>query len=473
MTEQIYQISNMWKKNTCFFWTFVLLLTCEIVYLTSIEETATETWIECINFYFVMLWALPALIVLGYILFKRMYMPKAKKGTLGIAFYVINAKEKQHESICKKFIERFGKAVSSDNPKYSIIIIDEYHSQKYFSILSQPIQSGNGEKQAKILKRRRCCGAIFIDCMNGGEGEALFCRMTMQFGISHRELPQYIRDYMVKDISEAFEPLREIDISIVSQTPDFLNQSFALEIIYKYILASTCFHCGDFLGALKLLETIERSLIRKSDLPSAVVPIKNVLENRIAVCYRVLAQNEYQLYCSDRDESRLKVVRNALSNEHCAKIYGSDNKILEGICSFVLDGNIEYAIDCMDAFTIKDQLVKFNKVFLMLYERCSTKTVFRAYDQYKEFSSLRIDIQEQIESFTFHEYKKNSGKKQLLLILLWIYDYQNNTILAKRCLEQFCQEFPEIVSGPASVIFQPIVAKYKDVSYDMEEEYSI
>ena len=41
------------------------------------------------------------------------------------------------------------------------------------------------------------------------------------------------------------------------------------------------------------------------DLPDAVIQVRNVLSDRITVCYRVQAQYEYQLYCNDRDEAHL------------------------------------------------------------------------------------------------------------------------------------------------------------------------
>ena len=104
MTELLYKLTNMWKKNACFFWVGVLFLACEIPYITSIESIEETPWYQNINYVYFGLWMLPAILALGYIFVMRAYMPKAKKGTRGIAFYIVNANEKQYESISKKWL---------------------------------------------------------------------------------------------------------------------------------------------------------------------------------------------------------------------------------------------------------------------------------------------------------------------------------------------------------------------------------
>ena len=468
MVELWLKAVNMWKKNTCFFWIFGVLFGCEITYIITIQGTDEKLWYECINYVYVILLTLPAISLLFYVLFKRMYMPRAPKNTRGIAFYVVNANEKQYESITKKFIAPFIKAVNSEKSRYHVIQIDDYHSEKYYPILYQESEDKVNDEteqiKAKILKKRRCHAAIMIDCQNGGDGEALFCHLEMKVGLIHNPLPQPIRDMLVKDISIAFLPLREIDIMKISETPDFSNNSTSLDIIYKYILASTCFHCGDYLEALKVLESMEKRINSLMVLPSPVVPISNVLPERIATCYRVKMELQYQMYCLDGDENHLSVIRQDLLNKHCQKIYGEDNKIFEGICSFVLDGDIPYAIQCMDAINRKALILKFNKIFLMIYDKCTVNNVFRAYNLYKSFEELEPYMQDQIEAFICNEYEKNKSKKQLLFLLFLIYDQRkNNDVLANSDLERFCMAFPNIVSGQASSIFEEFSKKYKNV----------
>ena len=109
----------------------------------------------------------------------------------------------------------------------------------------------------------------------------------------------------------------------------------------------------------------------------------------------------------------------------------------------------------------------------MLYSQCTTKNIGRTYNLYKSFGSLSDHVRQQIEDFTYYEYQKDTSKKQLLLILFFIYDYQNNTILAKRCLEQFCIAFPWVVESEVESIFKTLTLKYADVEYDEGEVYSI
>ena len=114
-----------------------------------------------------------------------------------------------------------------------------------------------------------------------------------------------------------------------------------------------------------------------------------------------------------------------------------------------------------------------NKAFLYLYGNCTVTNLYRVYNLYKTFGSLPESFQEQVESFTFHEYEKDKTKKQLLWILFFVYDYQGNTILAKRCLDQFCAAFPWVAESKVSTVITELNSQYLDVTYDEGETYSI
>ncbi len=473
--ESLYKLANMWKKNSCFFWAFVLLILGEAAYIITLQGNKEVAWYECINFVFVVIAALPTLLMLSYIIFMRVHMPKAKKDTLGIAFYIVNANEKQYESINSKFVSQFEKMLTTTTSEYSIVVIDDYHSRKYYPILNREKADDDGRRQARILKRRRCCVAILIYCLSGGDGEELFCSMETKLGVSHQPMHPVIRAELIKDISIAFAPLRKVNVMKLTETPDLSRYSLSMEIVFKYILASTYFHCQKFDETIKMLQMIEQSLSTHKELPEAVIPIKNVLEKRFAICYKVKAECAYRQFCEDHKAEHLKIVQASINNVYCKKIYGGENKILEGICSFVLDSNVTHALQCMNTVTKADSVLKFNKAFLSLYEKCTTKTVKKTVSAYKHFKTLPPHTQEEIEAFTFSEYEKNDDtKKQLLLILFFIYDFQENSILAKRCLEQFCTAFPKIVSsGEVCSIFRGLQERYSDVEYVDGEVYSI
>lgn len=468
----MYSVSNLWKKDTSFLWTFVLFLVPEITYITSIESTADAAWYQRINVFFVILWAIPALVCLGIILWKRAYMPKAPKNTKGIIFYIVNADAKQYKAINQKFIKPLKEMVAAEMPEYSVVVIDDYHSQKYYPMLCEKVVD-DGEKQVKVLERRRGCIAVSIDCENGGDGEALFCHMKTTLGVTFSSIPSAIMPYLLKDISAAFLPLRNVNIMKLTETPDLSRYSFSLDVALKYVLASIRFHCGDFAEAIKLLETIESKLAKTDDYPQTVSPIATVLSNRLAICYRVYAQSEYQSYCVDRDEKHLVEIRRAINNKHCKKEYQYDTKVLEGICCFILDKDIRHAIQCMNAYNGKESVVKFNKAFLYLYERCTVTNMYKVYNLYKSFETLPDDIQAQIETFTYCEFKKDKTKKQLLWILFFIYDCWGNSILAKRCFEQFCTAFPWVAQGQTAMVINELGKKYADVCYDEGETYDI
>ena len=121
----------------------------------------------------------------------------------------------------------------------------------------------------------------------------------------------------------------------------------------------------------------------------------------------------------------------------------------------------------------KSAVIKFNKIFLSLYKKCTINTIGKTYSIYKSFGTLANSEQDQIEAFTYNEYQKDNSKKQLLLILFFIYDYQNNMPLAKLCLDKFCDAFPWVKESRLSSVFEGYIEKYSNVKCEEGEPYCI
>lgn len=462
----------MWRYNFSYFLSVVLLFACEVPYITSIVPSNGVAWLECANPFYLILWALPGVASIVYISARRLCIPKAPKDTRGIAFCVINASEKQQKDIYQKLIKPFAEVVNTEMPGYSVVTMDEYHSRKFYPLLSKN-DARYRPKQNKLLEKRGCRAAILIDYTSGNDGDALFCRMKLDLRVVYKDLPVLVEEFLIKDISNAFLPLRKLDVTKLGEIVEMAQHSSCIGIVCQYILASTCYHIGDFSEAVRLLEIINNIATTLDSIPKEVAPIISSLNYKIAISYRLLARCEYGKYCDDCNEVHLHTIRNAISNKYCKQIFEKDNKILEGICFFALDGNIKKALQCMDQHLRKDPVIKYNKAFLFMYDQCSSQNVSRTYSIYKSFGELPIVAKKQIEAFTFHEYEKDRNKKQLLWILFFVYDYQGNTVLAKRCLEQFCEAFPWVLSNKDTAFVHKLIEKYSGVQYDETEEYSI
>lgn len=456
---------NMWKSNWSFFWSSLIFVGGTTLYIQNINPTEGKTLLESINGFVIAVFILIYFCVIGAILFKRLYIPRANKKKTGIAIYVNNAADKQFKSINEQFIRPFVNLVNSETNEFDIIVVDDYHSQKYFSELSKK-SDDNNEAKVKILDDRRCKVAILMNCLSGGEKDSVFCSIESCLVVAHRGLPKVLNEMLKRDISSAFAPLKQIKVYYETQSNDFECYTKSLNVVFKYILSTTYLHCGYFLPALKMFEILDGYNFSINQI-SSVAEIQRAIHDRIGFCNAAIAIHEYQCYLNSDDPVRLKSARQHANNIYTQKYYPDKFYNLEGICCYLIDKNIESAIVCMDRMTGSILLAKFNKAFLLMYKSCTVNNVYRSFELYKRFSNLEESDQTQIEDFICKEYNKDNSKKQLLLLLFLIFDYQGNKPLAKYCLTQFCENYKALVNSvQLSDKFVKIKEAYADVEYD-------
>ena len=256
MFDSLLNIWNkMWKSNWSYFWSTLILVGCVLTYLQGIDVKEGKTFCESINWFIITLYICVYACVIIAIIVKRLYIPRAKKKKIGIAFYINNAADKQYKAINEQFINPFVNLVNKETNEFDIIVIDNYHSKKYYSELAR-VENDNGVQKAKILNKRRCRVAILINCISGGDKESIFCSLESRSVVVHEELPATLREMLRKDISTAFDPLNNIKIYYETQSQDFIQLSKSLNVVFKYILSTTYLHCGYFALALNLLKVI-------------------------------------------------------------------------------------------------------------------------------------------------------------------------------------------------------------------------
>ena len=456
---------NMWKSNWSFFWSTLVLFACTTIYIRDLNPTEGKTLLESINWFVIVAFLFIYFCVIGAILFKRMYIPRANKKKTGIVIYVNNAADKQFTSINEQFIRPFIDLVNSETNEFDIIVVDDYHSHKYFRELSQK-NNDNNETKIKILNDRRCKIAILMNCLGGGEKDSVFCSIESCLVVAHREIPKVLNEMLKRDISSAFAPLKQIKVYYETQSNDFECFTKSLNIVFKYILATTYLHCGYFVPALKMLEIIEGYNFSNNQINS-VAQIQKAIPDRIGFCNAVIAIHEYQCYLDSDNLDHLKAARQHAGNIYTKKYYPDKFYNLEGICCYLIDKDIESAIVCMDKMNRSLLLAKFNKTFLLMYKSCTNNNVYRSFEIYNRFSNLDESDQTQIEDFICKEYHKDNSKKQLLLLLFLIFDHQGNKPLAKYCLAQFCETYKSIVNSvELSDKFKKINEAYLNIEYD-------
>ena len=470
-----YKIMNLWKKPISYILSALLLVGAEVYYFMSLSSDENIHWVQKIDWTKVVLVAIIPLFLIIFITFKRLYIPKAREGKDGILFCVDGANEKNYGIIEKKFIKPFKKVVNKYSDKFDVVILDDYHSARYVDKLKVDSMSDMQKTTHSILKRK-CKSAIEIYCEDGGDAEKLLCKLHLMLSVVHPKLPDVAQKLLEKDISIAFDPVKNVDIMRENETEDFHQYTVSFNYIFKFIFATVQLHSGHIHEALCLFDEIDQDLLNDNTETSCTELIKKSLPNRIGFCNALLAQQAYADYCETHNKVVLENVRHYIEDKYCKRFYDANLVILRGICFYVLDRNVVAALQCMDAAGKRDPIIKFNKVFLQLYSNCSSTNLLRAYNVYKNLHKLSENVLLNVENFIYCEYMEDEGKSQFAFLLMLIYDYKNDEILAKKALDRFCnsQLYQTLkMSAVVENMINKYILKYKHVIFDESEEYGL
>ena len=443
---------------------FLILIAAVTANYNNLKSTPDSLWYNNIDYVLLILLTIAPILVGAYIIFMRTYIPKAKKGKIGIVFCISYTEPQQYKTICDKFVRPFKKLINANHlNKYDVVIVNDFVAAKYY----QRFEEYGKDAGLKFLKKSNCQILILGDCINGGEGEELFCKLNLTLGIIHPTLIQAMEQLLWHDISVAFSPLKKIVINKKTQTQDFESNADILQYVFKFILATTQLYCNNIEEATKLFLEI-KSLPTFSNCPT-IDQIKQTLDNRLGLCYFVFARQQYSLYQTSRDASYLQSALGAINMPYIKSIK-YDVNVLKGICLFVLNRDVEGAINCMNTAERNDPILKFNKVFLKLYQNNSSTNINKAYYTYQSIDKLPQQTIEELERFIYDAYKQDEEKTQLLFLLSMIYNYLGNSVLAKYCYDIFYQKNPHIQSAPSlKAVLNFFNEEYKNIEYTDEE----
>ncbi len=470
-----YKIMNLWKKPLSYILSVLLLVGAEVYYLMSLSSDQSVYWVSKIDYIKVALVAIIPVFLIVYISYKRLYIPKAKKGKIGILFCINGASERNFNIIEKKFIKPFEKVVNKYSDKFQVLILDDYHSCRYIKKVEGDSKNDH-QKAANALLNRNCKTLIDIFCEDGGDAEKILCELHLTLSVVHPKLPDIAQKLLEKDILVAFNPVKTVHIIRTNETEDFHKYTVAFNYIFKFIFATVQLHSGLIEDSLSLLEELDQDISNDNVETISTELIQKSLSKRIGFCNALLAQKAYSDYCTTRNKAYLENARKYINNKYCRSYYHKDINILQGICFYVLERNVVAALKCMNEAGNSDPVIKFNKVFLKLYKDCSPTNLLRAYKVYKNLYKLPEEVLQQVESYIYYEYMEDETNYQFAFLLMLIYDYRNDDILAKRALDRFCNSplYQDLKrSETVENLINRYILKYKYVIFDESEEYSL
>lgn len=465
---------NLWKKNISYFLSVLLLLGFEIHYLMSLTSTEDSHWTSQIDYTKIFLYAIIPLTIIIYILFMRHHVPKAKKDKVGILFCVCDANEKNYNIIKKKFIKPFDKIVNKYSDKYDVVTLDDYHSSLYRSKFKNCFKQDRNEI-ANYISKRNCQIAIVIYCEDGGDDEKILCNLDLNLFVVHPELPKPIHYFLEKDISNALSAIKKINIFRESETENFHQYTQIFNYLFKFIFGTVQLHCGFINDALNIFNELEMDALNEDSNINATITNQS-LWNRIGFCNMLIASTKFSEYCETHDKRCLLTIRKHIDNKHCKNNFYQHILVLRGICYYAIERNITAALQCMNEADKKNPVIKFNKIFLKLCKECSSTNLLQAYKIYKGLNKLSESSFRDLESFIYNEYMEDETQYQLVFLLMLIYDYKNDEILAKKALERFCsnQLFQSLkLNETLQNVINKYKLKYQHVIVDENENYSL
>ena len=440
---------NMWGKNIVFFWISFLLIIPEAVYLGSTTFDSEKTFFEQINFAAVVLWALPAFILLSLVLGLRFYFPKAKWGN-GIMVCIINANVKQFDAIRSRFYLPLCREMKKFDDNLNAICIDDYHSKQVTQLIDRCRANGSNEKVVHFLQSKNCIAALIIDCTAAGESENIVCTLNIESGVVTTNFPSSPLTTQNFGIGNNFEELHNIRISKLNETEDFANCARASAIILPYTIACIMMHTESCEDALEIFSSLYSELESFNKKLPTIRKIKNIVPFRIGLCCSEIAQREYTNYTEMINKygipqpERLRKALVHLNNKHCLKLCFSGNDIIHSICCFLLERNPQKAMDILEKSKHHDPLITLNKTFLSVFMSCDPTTLVKAKTAYKCLNKISESVLFDAEQFIDRELLNNETKCQLLFLLLMLYDYRNDVVLSRETAERIAQsaQFP-------------------------------
>ena len=415
------------------------------MYLLKIDYTKEQVWYSISEIHIIFCSFLVLVAFYAYAAYNRYYIPKAKKGTIGILFCISYTDIKQEKVIYHNFIKPFKAMVNeSSHFSYNVIVLNDYIGEKYFDKLT--MTKDKREIESSLLKKSHCEMLFWGECLACGDLEPSFCKINLNSGTSCKEVSNDTNSFLKKDIQSLYAPLREIIISNRNRSVDFANAAEVLNYVFQYILATTHFMCEHIELAMKLFEDLQKSISLCENKSPIISKIKGNYKKSLGLCYAVLSNTAYMDFVSDRDVSHLKTAMEYMEHSEIDEV-SYDKDILMAICVFKVERDVKKAMLYIEKTTSNHPLVKINKAFLGLYEKCTAKNIRNAYQAYKLLNKVSNDRLYEIETFVHEERESDNSKSQLLFLLTMIYLYQENLPLAKECYTEFCEKCQDLLSA--------------------------
>lgn len=464
----IYKIFSAWKRDVSIWATSLLFVLAEMSYIfNKIKNSDGQITWTSIDIFFMIMIVVIFLFLIGSILYMRVHYPKSHS-ELGILVCIVNANTDQYKAIKDRFVQPFETMAQGYDDEIEIVCLDDYHSERLERIIKANARAGKENETADFFKKRKCFAGLIINCTPAGDGEDIFCTLTIEPGMIIPESTQAGEEATKTRTKRnmPFPELSKIKIYRKKESPDFEMCARNLNCIFQFSLASIFMSRGSYEEACRLFEQLYQELRTYNKQAPTIQKIKSIVPQRISYCCSQIARNEYDQYKKMLIVERIyqpeRLIKAAAYLKHplCIQDNRLEDAMLRVICVFLLEHNPEKSLEELMLTKHNHPIVKLNSVFLRVYMSGEAKTLVSAYRDYKCLGKLDGKSLMEAEEFICQEYESDKTKFQLLFLLFMLYDHRNEAVLAKEALLKLCKDERLPTDAKLASILQLFRKKY-------------
>jgi tetratricopeptide (TPR) repeat protein len=362
MMDKIFNyIKDNFSRKTAFFYGLVGLLIFFASIDGFIEKFISNLLFRTVTYFIVCLaWFF-------YWLYKRNYLPKNKKGYVGIIICIETENDKQKSRLKNDFVKRIRSLISQKNlkNKISIVLLSNYQSEYAIKVLEEYVN--NKQNKAAVQEwqkiRKRTQGHFFI---YGGikerqDGENRYY-LDLEAIVTHAPVQFPAQKQIVQDFLSVW--YKQISFQEKIEFKGFLFAADAIFIAVQYVVGIAALVSGDIFLALELHAGLDNDsyFSRFSPLPPNLLNVKKKLKILLAEENFLVAKSFSQ---QENFSEAEKYMERSLSIEPS---YGAF--LLKSIIEFSHKGDPEESLKCVyraKDLAKSDGTWQYNEGFLLMY----------------------------------------------------------------------------------------------------------
>ncbi len=310
-----------------------------------------------------------AILVIFAFWYNSVRLPKVPADRIGFAVAIVPETKEVQQKIDTDFIVALRDLIhgSEMRSSFSFLVIPQH--------LARTIQSG--EQAVKILYDSRCRFLVFGRArtrrIQGKDVELL----NLEGAVSHGPLPTEVQRKLSAEFSELF-PRRllveaEGDVFSLELTANLIN------LVSRYVMGIALLLSGDFAYAQRLVEQVQRDVVRfHNDFP-AIVKIRQRIPKLLADVYLVQVRLAYANWRRTKDPQFMEEMDPHLGHLEHVDPDNVDLHACRAIWLFVTKRDVAGALEeIRKARNTVDQTWRYNHAFLLAYKG-SLKTALEEY----------------------------------------------------------------------------------------------